>query len=47
MLDRAAFAFIILTGEDEQADGKVTPRLNVAHEVGLEEPANSVSGERS
>jgi len=35
MLDRAAFAFIILTGEDEQADGKVTPRLNVAHEVGL------------
>lgn len=35
MLDRATFAFIILTGEDEQADGKVTPRLNVAHEVGL------------
>lgn len=35
MLDRATFAFIILTGEDEQADGTVTPRLNVAHEVGL------------
>ena len=35
MLDAAAVAFIILTAEDEQADGKMHARLNVIHEVGL------------
>jgi predicted nucleotide-binding protein len=35
MLDAAAFAFLIMTGEDEQADGKVYARLNVVHEAGL------------
>jgi predicted nucleotide-binding protein len=35
MLDAAAFAFLIMTGEDEQADGKFHARLNVVHEAGL------------
>jgi predicted nucleotide-binding protein len=35
MLDSAAIAFIILTGEDEQADGKLHARLNAVHEAGL------------
>ena len=35
MLDTAAFAFIILTAEDEQADGKLHARMNVIHEAGL------------
>jgi len=35
MLDQAAFAFLIMTAEDEQADGKVHARLNVIHEAGL------------
>jgi predicted nucleotide-binding protein len=35
MLDGAAFAFLVMTGEDEQADGKVHARLNVVHEAGL------------
>jgi predicted nucleotide-binding protein len=35
MLDAAAFAFLIMTGEDEQADGKLHARLNVVHEAGL------------
>ena len=35
MLDEAAFAFLILTAEDEQAGGKVTARQNVIHESGL------------
>jgi Predicted nucleotide-binding protein containing TIR-like domain len=35
MLKDAAFAFLILTAEDEQADGKVHARLNVVHEAGL------------
>jgi predicted nucleotide-binding protein len=35
MLDAAAFAFLIMTGEDEQTDGKVYARLNVVHEEGL------------
>ena len=35
MLDDAAFAFLILTAEDERADGKLQPRLNVVHEAGL------------
>ena len=35
MLDSAACAFIIMTAEDELADGKVQARMNVIHEVGL------------
>jgi hypothetical protein len=35
MLDDAAIAFLILTGEDEQADSKIHARMNVVHEVGL------------
>lgn len=34
MLDAAAVALLILTGEDEQADGKLHARLNVVHEAG-------------
>jgi predicted nucleotide-binding protein len=35
MLESAVFAFLIMTGEDEQADGKLHSRLNVVHEAGL------------
>lgn len=35
MLDVAAFAFLVMTAEDEQPDGKFNPRLNVIHEAGL------------
>jgi predicted nucleotide-binding protein len=35
MLDAASIAFLILTAEDEQADGKLSARMNVIHEVGL------------
>jgi hypothetical protein len=35
MLGRADFAFLILTGEDEQGTGEFHPRLNVVHEAGL------------
>jgi predicted nucleotide-binding protein len=35
MVDEAAFAFLIMTGEDEQPDGKLRARLNVVHEAGL------------
>ena len=35
MLDAAAVAFLVMTGEDEQADGKVQARMNVVHEAGL------------
>jgi predicted nucleotide-binding protein len=35
MLDAAAVAFVIMTAEDELADGKVQARMNVIHEVGL------------
>jgi predicted nucleotide-binding protein len=35
LLDAAAFAFLIMTAEDEQIDGKVRARENVVHEVGL------------
>ena len=35
MLDHAVFAFLILTAEDEQTDGKEVARQNVVHEVGL------------
>jgi predicted nucleotide-binding protein len=35
MLDDAAIAFLIMTAEDEQADGKRHARMNVVHEAGL------------
>lgn len=35
MLDAAAIAFLVMTGEDEQADGKAHARMNVVHEAGL------------
>lgn len=35
MLDAAAIAFLVLTAEDERADGKVQARMNVIHEAGL------------
>jgi predicted nucleotide-binding protein len=35
MLDSAAVAFIILTAEDEMADGHTQARMNVIHEAGL------------
>ena len=35
LLDAAAFAFLIMTAEDEQRDGKVRARENVVHEAGL------------
>ena len=35
MLDAAVVAFLIMTGEDEQADGKLHARMNVVHEAGL------------
>ena len=35
LLDAAAIAFLLMTGEDEQADGKLHARMNVIHEAGL------------
>jgi hypothetical protein len=35
MLDAAAIAFLVLTAEDERADGKMQARMNVVHEAGL------------
>ena len=35
MLDEAAFAFLVLTAEDERADGQMQARMNVVHEAGL------------
>ena len=35
MLDKSCMAFLIMTGEDEQTDGKLRARENVVHEVGL------------
>ena len=35
MLDAAAIALVIMTAEDELADGKTQARMNVIHEVGL------------
>jgi predicted nucleotide-binding protein len=35
MLDAAAFALMIMTAEDETADGQMQARMNVIHEVGL------------
>ena len=35
MLAESCMAFLIMTGEDEQPDGKLRARSNVIHEVGL------------
>lgn len=35
MLDAAAIAFIVMTAEDEMADGVLHARMNVVHEAGL------------
>jgi predicted nucleotide-binding protein len=35
MLANAAFAFLVLTAEDERADGGMQARMNVIHEAGL------------
>ena len=35
MLDEAAIAFLVMTAEDEQPDGKAHARMNVIHEAGL------------
>ena len=35
MLNSAAFAFLIMTAEDEQLGGEFNARLNVIHEAGL------------
>lgn len=35
MLDNSAIAFLIMTAEDEQSDGKLRARMNVIHEAGL------------
>lgn len=35
MLEAAAIAFLIMTGEDEQPDGNLRARMNVVHEAGL------------
>ncbi len=35
MLDQACMAFLILTAEDEDADGTLHARMNVVHEAGL------------
>lgn len=35
MLDSASFAFLIMTAEDETADGNMQARMNVIHEAGL------------
>lgn len=35
MLDQACIAFLVMTAEDEQADGNQHARMNVIHEVGL------------
>ena len=35
MLEVSCMAFLIMTGEDEQADGSFSARDNVIHEAGL------------
>jgi predicted nucleotide-binding protein len=35
MLDTTGVAFLVMTGEDERADGAVVARMNVVHEAGL------------
>jgi len=35
MLEASSLAILVLTGEDEDKEGKLHPRLNVVHELGL------------
>ena len=35
MMDAAAIALLVMTGEDEQPDGNLRARMNVVHEAGL------------
>jgi predicted nucleotide-binding protein len=35
MLNKSSFALLVLTGEDEHADGEIHARENVIHELGL------------
>lgn len=35
ILDRAKFAFLVMTAEDSQPDGSIHARQNVVHEIGL------------
>jgi predicted nucleotide-binding protein len=35
MLDAAAIAFLVMSAEDERADGSIQARMNVIHEAGL------------
>ena len=35
IVDSAIFAFLVMTGEDEQPSGELRPRENVVHEAGL------------
>jgi predicted nucleotide-binding protein len=35
MLNKASFAVLVMTGEDEAGDGKMRARQNVVHELGL------------
>ncbi|GGK56313.1 TIR domain-containing protein [Rufibacter glacialis] len=35
MLAKSSFAILVMTGEDEMVDGKITARPNVIHETGL------------
>lgn len=35
MLDAAAIALLVMTAEDEMADGEMQARMNVIHEAGL------------
>ncbi len=35
LLDNSQFAFLLLTAEDERADGKMQARMNVIHEAGM------------
>jgi predicted nucleotide-binding protein len=35
MLKKSSFALLVMTGEDETAEGTLHPRLNVVHECGL------------
>ncbi len=42
MLDSAAFAFLVMTAEDEQPDGTLRARENVVHEAGLFQGASDL-----
>jgi predicted nucleotide-binding protein len=35
MLDKASFAILVMTGEDDMSDGSIRARQNVIHELGL------------